>query len=143
MDALDVWPAAEAGRRRASLASKGPILPGAFRLRCAGMRPDIVRLGSVPGKTGVVGHRLLVLGAGWIVFRQGAPCRRQVGEAKSNRCGARIHRQLRSLAPVRLETSDTIFDIAASISASVRVRSRGCRITWMAIDFDPSGRPSP
>jgi len=64
------------------------------------------------------------------------------GKAQSLR-RAWPRRQLRSTPPVLLDTSARIFAIAASISASVRVRSRGCRITWMAIDFEPSGRPSP
>ena len=49
----------------------------------------------------------------------------------------------RSVAPVFFETSATILAIAASISASVSVRSRGCRVTLIAIDFAPSGRPLP
>ena len=51
--------------------------------------------------------------------------------------------QPRNVAPVFLDTSDTILATVASISASVSVRSRGCRVTWMATDFAPSGRPSP
>ena len=144
MDALGMRPAAETGRRRVGLAFIGPTLSGAFRLYRARMRSGGVGLRSVPSKTGVVGHRILILGAGRIVFGHGAPGRRQGGQAKRNCCGARGQApQLRSAAPVRLETSATIFDIAASISASVRVRSRGCSITWMAIDFEPSGTPSP
>ena len=143
VDPLGVRPAAEACRRL-SLAFVSSILPATFRPRPARMRPDLIRFGSVPGKTGVVRHRVLILRARRIVFGVGASRRRQSGEAKRDRCGARGHRlQLRRLAPVLFDTSATIFDIAASISASVRVRSRGCRISWMAIDFAPSGRPSP
>jgi hypothetical protein len=63
MSALGVRPAAESGSRRAGVASWGR----------GGMRPDVARLRPVSGKTGVVGHRLLVLRAGRIVFREGAP----------------------------------------------------------------------
>jgi hypothetical protein len=63
VSALGVRPAAESGSRRAGVASWGR----------AGMRPDVARLRAVSGKTGVVGHRLLVLRAGRIVFGEGAP----------------------------------------------------------------------
>jgi len=145
VDAPGVWPAAEACRRRSKITLVTPILPGWPSLGCARMGADLdIRLGPVSGETGVVGHRLLILGARRIVLGLDARGRRQSGEAKRNRCGAPGHRpQLRRTASVRLDASATIFDIAASISASVRVRSRGCRITWMAMDFDPSGKPSP
>ena len=84
MDPLGARPSAEDVGRRASLAL--------MRLGCAGMCPDVAGLRTVAGKTGVVGHRLLVLGAGRIVLGQGAPVRREGGEAKRNRCGARGHR---------------------------------------------------
>ena len=38
-------------------------------------------------------------------------------------------------------TSATILALTASISASVRVRSTGCRRTAIATDFEPSGTP--
>ena len=41
----------------------------------------------------------------------------------------------RSVAPVFLPTSVTIFVIVASISASVSVRSRGCKVTDTATDL--------
>ncbi len=47
------------------------------------------------------------------------------------------------LAPVFFATSATILPAAASISASVRVFSRGCKVTEMATDFMPSGMPLP
>jgi hypothetical protein len=47
------------------------------------------------------------------------------------------------LAPVFFVTSATILPAAASISASVRVLSRGCKVTDMATDFLPSGMPLP
>ena len=55
----------------------------------------------------------------------------------------RIWLQLLSVAPVFFDTSATILDIVVSISASVSVRSRGCSVTWMAIDFAPSATRSP
>jgi len=54
---------------------------------------------------------------------------------------ARLH-PLR-LAPVFLATSATILPAAASISASVKVFPRGCKVTDMATDFLPSGMPLP
>jgi len=84
MDPLGARLPAEPASRRAGLA-----LLGLGRRR---MRPDVARLRTVAGKTGVVGHRLLVLGAGRIVLGERAPSRRQGGEAKRNRCGAHGHR---------------------------------------------------
>ena len=51
--------------------------------------------------------------------------------------------QPRSTAPVALETAATIRSPTASISASVRVASRGCRVTQRATDFlsAPSSGP--
>ena len=46
-------------------------------------------------------------------------------------------------APVALATCVTILPLTASISASVRVRSTGCRVTAMASDFLPPGTPVP
>ncbi len=43
-----------------------------------------------------------------------------------------------SVAPVFLATSATIFPETASISASVSVRSAGCRVTVTATDLRPS-----
>ena len=51
--------------------------------------------------------------------------------------------QVRSVPPVRLATSATIFAATASISWSVMVFSRGCSVTAMAIDFLPASMPSP
>jgi hypothetical protein len=45
----------------------------------------------------------------------------------------------RRLAPVFLVTSAMILLLTASISASVKVFSRGCKVTAMATDFFPSG----
>ena len=55
-------------------------------------------------------------------------------------CGGAVFaaRQVRSTPPVRLPTSATILAASASISASVMVLSRGCKVTAMAIDFLPS-----
>ena len=47
------------------------------------------------------------------------------------------------LAPVFLATSATILPATASISASVKVLSRGCKVTPIATDFLPSGMPLP
>ncbi len=49
----------------------------------------------------------------------------------------------RSVAPVFLPASATIFCATASISASVSVFSRGCNVTATPIDFLPSGTPTP
>ena len=49
----------------------------------------------------------------------------------------------RRTPPVRLPTSATIFAASASISASVMVRSRGCSLTAIAIDFLPGAMPAP
>src|SRR3981189_111726 len=49
----------------------------------------------------------------------------------------------RNVPPVFLLTSATIFAATASISWSVRVFSRGCSVTAMAIDFLPSPMPLP
>src|SRR5262245_49796360 len=51
--------------------------------------------------------------------------------------------QPRSTPPVRLPTSATIFAPTASISGSVMVLSRGCKVTAMAIDFLPGSMPVP
>jgi len=68
---------------------------------------------------------------------------RRERQAKGRSRRGRPWLQPRNAAPVFRDTSDTILATAASISASVSVRSRGCRVTWMATDFAPSGRPSP
>ena len=47
-------------------------------------------------------------------------------------------RSVRKVPPVALLTAATILAPTASISASVRVRSTGCRVTEMAMDFLPS-----
>ena len=51
--------------------------------------------------------------------------------------------QPRSTAPVALETAATMRSPTASISASVRVASRGCRVTQSATDFLPSPSSGP
>ncbi len=51
--------------------------------------------------------------------------------------------QARSTPPVRLPTSATILAASASISASVMVLSRGCKVTAIAIDFLPGSMPWP
>lgn len=48
-----------------------------------------------------------------------------------------------SVAPVLFWTSAMILAAIASISASVRVLSRGCRVTAIAIDFLPGGISPP
>ena len=53
----------------------------------------------------------------------------------------RIH--ARNTPPVRLPTSATILAATASISWSVMVFSRGCRVTAIAIDFLPGSMPLP
>ena len=130
MDTVGTRPAAEAGHLSMRLALIGPTTCCSLRLCPAGMRSGRVRFRSVPSQTGVIGHRLLILGAGWVVFGKRAPGWREGDHEKRKGCGASGHRrQLRSAAPVRFETSATIFDIAASISTSVSVRSRGCSVT--------------
>ena len=97
-----------------------------------------VRLRTVAREAGVVGERLLEPGAGRVVRpRQ----RRRGREGCREEQGAQGYAL--SVAPVRLVTSATIRPTAASISASVSVRSRGCRVTVIATDFAPSGRPLP
>ena len=49
----------------------------------------------------------------------------------------------RKVAPVFLVTSATTLPITASISVSVKVFSRGCKVTLTATDFLPSGMPVP
>ena len=49
----------------------------------------------------------------------------------------------RSTPPVRFATSATILAASASISASVMVLSRGCKVTAIAIDFFPGSMPVP
>ena len=49
----------------------------------------------------------------------------------------------RNTPPVALETAATTLSATASISASVRVSSVGCRRTQMASDFLPSSIPWP
>ena len=51
--------------------------------------------------------------------------------------------QPRSTPPVRFDTSATIFLPVASISSSVIVFSRGCKVTAIAIDFLPGSMPLP
>src|SRR5262245_5509377 len=51
--------------------------------------------------------------------------------------------QPRSAPPVRLPTSATILAATASISGSVIVLSRGCKVTAMAIDFLSGSMPLP
>ena len=58
--------------------------------------------------------------------------------------GNRRHaRYPRSTPPVRLPTSATIFAAIASISSSVIVFSRGCKVTAIAIDFLPGSMFAP
>src|SRR5262249_4494541 len=49
----------------------------------------------------------------------------------------------RSTPPVALLTAATILAATASISASVSVRSTGCRVTASAIDLRPSPSAAP
>src|SRR6186997_115619 len=51
--------------------------------------------------------------------------------------------QPRSTPPVRFETSATIFFPVASISSSVIVFSRGCKVTAIATDVLPGSMPLP
>jgi len=107
------------------------------------MRPHVGRLRPARGEAGVIGERLLDFRA------RVALCSRAGGEKRGGCKGDREERgavhegQPRSVAPVFFATSATIFAIAASISASLSVRSRGWSVTLMATDFEPSGRPVP
>ena len=49
----------------------------------------------------------------------------------------------RKTAPVFFVTSATTLAATASISTSVRVFSRGCKVTATPTDFLPSGMPTP
>ncbi len=105
---------------------------------------DAVCLWSVTGETRVVGERLLIFRAGRVVLAESRARRRGERRYKDQKRGALGHRlHPRRVAPVFFETSATILAIAASISASVNVRSRGCSLTLIAMDFEPSGRPLP
>src|SRR5580704_17120262 len=95
-------------------------------------------------KTGVVGERVLELGASRIVLGESAQRLRHNSERENHRHDSHRHGlHPRKVAPVFFETSATILATAASISASVNVRSRGCKVTVIATDFAPSGRPLP
>ena len=99
-----------------------------------------MRLRPLPGEAGVIGQRIFVLCAGIALPACGT------GQDQPGRCGEQRpakRAQARSVAPVFLPTSATILATAASISASVSVRSRGCRVTAIATDFEPSGTPAP
>lgn len=105
------------------------------------------RLRPVTGEAGVVGKRVLESSAGRIV-RMGGSDRRA---GQKDTCEGRAFRQPpasersypRRTAPVFFPTSATMRPMAASISASVSVRSVGCKVTVIATDFAPSGRPAP
>ena len=93
-----------------------PRFPDAFafgpcraRHRLYAMGPDIVRMQDCPGP---------------VRFRS---TRERRAKARSRR--GRPWLQLLSVAPVFFDTSATILDTTASISASVSVRSRGCKVT--------------
>ena len=62
-----------------------------------------------------------------------------VAASRMSRCAG----HQRSVAPVAFATAATTFSLAASISASVSVRSRGWNTTSIASDFLPDGRRSP
>ena len=83
----------------------------------------------------------------WDSFITSAECLARGGAAApgGDACnpGAGAARQPRSVAPVALATAATIFAETASISASVRLASRGCRVTATASDTFPSGSFSP
>jgi len=104
----------------------------------AGMRP-------VSRQAGVVGERLLELRAGSIVLRARRRADQQSAEADSQheRVTHRRFPYRRNVAPVLFATSATILATTASISASVSVRSRGCNVTEIATDLQPSGNPGP
>jgi hypothetical protein len=110
---------------------------------------DVARLGPMAGEASVVGERLLIFRAGRVGLTRvvlGACAARDRGDRQRQNHERSAHRHWshpRSVAPVFFETSATILEIAASISASVSVRSRGCSLTLIAIDFAPSGRPLP
>ena len=110
---------------------------------------DFARLGPMAGEAGVVSQRLLIfrtgrVGLNRVVLGACAARERSENQRQNHECSAHRHwPHPRSVAPVFFETSATILAIAASISASVSVRSRGCNVTLIAIDFAPSGRPWP
>jgi len=93
---------------------------------------------TVLGETRVVGERLLEPPARIRPLRR---CRS--GEEEDERSQIRGAPRHRSVAPVFLLTSATTLAMTASISASVSVRSRGCNVTAIATDFEPSGTPAP
>ena len=113
---------------------------------------DVVGLRPMTGQASVVGERLLIFRAGRVGLARVGLARIGAGAARDRsdrqrqgheRSAYRHRPHPRSVAPVFFETSATILAIAASISASVSVRSRGCKVTLIAIDFAPSGRPLP
>jgi len=104
-----------------------------------------VRDGAERREATIVGIGLLDLLA-IIDARRRRPQRRG-GQAETERHADRydvsqISHPLK-IAPVFSATSATIRPATASISASVSVLSRGCRVTAIAIDFLPSGTPEP
>jgi hypothetical protein len=97
-------------------------------------------------------------------MRQGRDCRRRLPEfSRTRRCcagllltgpprparprirGSRLFSKLHPLrlAPVSFVTSAMILPAARSISDSVRVFPRGCKVTEIATDFLPSAMPLP
>jgi hypothetical protein len=76
--------------------------------------------------------------------RQGSECvvssRRHAAPAA---CGRARPGHQRSVAPVAFATAATTFSLAASISASLSVRSRGWNTTSIASEILPDGRRSP
>jgi hypothetical protein len=75
--------------------------------------------------------------------------KRTVSAASNSTVSSRVrvprrkHHYPRNTPPVRLPTSATILAATASISSSVMVLSRGCKVTAMAIDFLPGSMPLP
>src|SRR5271166_2905497 len=126
------------GRRRPHWG--GPAMV-ALVWRAAGA--NVRRLGSVTGEARVVGKRLLKFRAGRVVLCRCAARARDDPKDEKQERNPRHRFHPRRVAPVFLETSATILAIAASISASVRVRSRGRKVTLIATDFVPSGSPMP
>jgi hypothetical protein len=114
-------------------------LPG-----CARTKPDSARRGRVEGRREADRRHSPLARAGRdrryrpsvrdIARMPDCPGRARFPPKRERQNIARARRgrsclQLLSVAPVFFETSATILDIAASISASVSVRSRGCRVT--------------
>ena len=92
---------------------------------------------------GEAAHETLwgTVGGAWESGERAGRCGREAARRPRQAGVSRYHAL--NTPPVRLPTSATILAATASISWSVMVFSRGCKVTAIAIDFLPGSMPLP